>query len=131
MDTAHLEKLRRFSLTIAIALISVVAAGLTVSPKSDVTVLGIPFAVSRPSLLPLGLAIASLCSAVQFFYYGHMLGVSPHRKRRTTLNALTVNPDTDPKPSLAEKLFVGKGYIQLYGTLGSCRRTHLLTMRQP
>lgn len=99
MDSQHLEKLRRFCLTVALALITVLAAGLTLTPRERIPIFGVPLAISRPALLPLGLAIASLCSAARFYYYGHMIGTSPHRKRRDFLDQLFVESRQVSKPS--------------------------------
>ncbi len=93
MDQEHIEKLRRFSLGMALALITFVAAGLTINPNARIPIFGVPFAISRPTLLPFGVAIASFFSAVRFTYYGLMLGTSPYRKRRDLIDKLLVHAD--------------------------------------
>jgi hypothetical protein len=57
-------------------------------------VFGVPFLVKRPTLLPIGLALASFCAGVRFYYYALMLGTSPYRKRRDLVDTLLVYSDT-------------------------------------
>lgn len=93
LDDVHLEKLRRFALTAALALITYTAAGIIIEPHEPIRVLGVSFLVSRPNLLPVGLALASLCAAARFYYYGLMLGPSPYRRRRDLIDGLMVHSD--------------------------------------
>ena len=60
-------------------------------PDSNISVVGLTFKVSRPSLLPIGLVIASLYAMVRFYYYGFMLKKSPYRVRRDILDSLYCN----------------------------------------
>jgi hypothetical protein len=98
MDETHREKLRRFSLAMALALLTFLAADLTIYPNARVPILGVPFIISRPALLPFGVAIASFFSAVRFTYYGLMLETSPYRKRRDLIDNLLVHSDERIRP---------------------------------
>jgi hypothetical protein len=118
MDPEHLEKLRRFSLTVALALITVLAAGLTLPPNERIPLFGVPLAISRPTLLPLGFAIASFLSAIRFYYYGHMIGISPHHRRRELLDQLYVNHESLRRRSRTldgEVPFRGRDVSMWYG----------------
>lgn len=57
-------------------------------PDANICFLGLPFKVSRPGLLPIGLIIASLCAIGRFYYYGFMLKKSPYRVRRDILDSM-------------------------------------------
>jgi hypothetical protein len=92
MDT-DLEKIRRFSLTAALVLITYVVAGIRVEPNARVSPLGIPFVVGRSDLLPIGIALACFFSMLRFVYYGHMLGTSSYRRRRDLIDGLLVHSD--------------------------------------
>jgi len=91
MDDAHLGRLRGFALVVGLLLITYESAGIIVEPH--ITAFGLSFRVSRPNLFPIGLAIASLCSALRFYYYGLTLGTSPHRRRRDLIDGLMVHFD--------------------------------------
>jgi len=93
-----LGRLRRFGLAAGLLLITYVAAGVTVDPNTRISAFGVPFSVSRPNLLPVGLALASLYGAVRFYYYGYMLATSPRRKRRDLIDGLLVGGDEYGKP---------------------------------
>jgi hypothetical protein len=60
-------------------------------PDSNISVVGLTFKVSRPSLLPIGLVIASFYAMFRFYYYGFMLKKSPYRVRRDILDNLYCN----------------------------------------
>ena len=89
----NLEKIRRFSLTAALVLITYVIAVVRVEPNARISALGIPFVVGRSDWLPIGVALACIFSMLRFLYYGHMLGNSPYRRRRTLIDGLLVNAD--------------------------------------
>ena len=86
-----MEKLRRFSLVVALIMLTYSLAGITMPPDSIISVVGLTFKVSRPGLLPVGLVIASLYAMVRFYYYGFMLKKSPYRVRRDILDSLYCN----------------------------------------
>ena len=88
MHEPDLEKLRRFSLMVALIVLTYSLAGITMVPDSNISVVGLTFKVSRPSLLPIGLVIASLYVMIRFYYYGFMLKKSPYRIRRDILDNL-------------------------------------------
>lgn len=98
MDDTSLGKLRRFALTGGLLLITYVAAGISVEPDAHIPVFGVPVRVSRPDLLPIGLALVSLCGALRFYYYAIMLAASPRRKRRDLMDSLTVHGDEYHRP---------------------------------
>ncbi|MCK9392168.1 MAG: hypothetical protein M0Q01_11460 [Syntrophales bacterium] len=83
-----LEKIRRFALGTGLILIAYVAAGVDLEAGAKVSMLGIPFIIQRPELLPAGLILASVYGLFRFYYYGFMLGTSPHRHRKNVLHKL-------------------------------------------
>lgn len=83
-----IEKLRRFSLAIALIILTYSVAGISLEPNSSISLIGLTFRVLRPDLLPIGLIIASIYSTTSFYYYGFMLKKSPYRVRRDVLNGL-------------------------------------------
>ena len=86
--TPDIERLRRFSLVIALILISYAAAGVDLERGAKVLVFGLPFVIRRPELLPLGLMLASAYALARFYYYGLMLSHSPQRRRKDLLHKL-------------------------------------------
>ncbi|MEN6488184.1 MAG: hypothetical protein ABFD66_04765 [Smithella sp.] len=88
MHELDLEKLRRFSLVVALILLTYSLAGIKMIPDANICFSGLPFKVSRPGLLPIGLIIASLCAIGRFYYYGFMLKKSPYRVRRDILDSM-------------------------------------------
>jgi len=91
MNEPDIEKLRRFSLVVALIILTYSLAGITLLPDVNVSIVGLTFKVSRPSLLPIGLVVASLYALVRFYYYGFMLKKSPYRVRRNILDNLYCN----------------------------------------
>lgn len=83
-----IEKLRRFSLVAALALIFYSAAGISLEPGAKASVLGIPFIIKNPDLLLVGFLLASTYGLVRFYYYAIMLNDSPHRNRKDLLHKL-------------------------------------------
>lgn len=88
MREPDLEKLRRFSLTIALIVLTYAVAGISLEAESKLSVSGLSFKVTRPELLPIGLVLASLYGLVRFYYYGFMLHKSPFRIRREIIDGL-------------------------------------------
>lgn len=86
--TPDTERLRRFALAVGLILIAYVAAGVELEAGATISVLGLPFVVRTPELLPLGLMLASAYGLVRFFYYGFMLGLSPQQHRKDLLRKL-------------------------------------------
>jgi len=74
-----LEKLRRFSLTTGVLLISYVVAGF--KPKPDVSTPFGNFAIERTDLVPIGLVLASVGGLLRFWYYAPMVRLAPWRRR--------------------------------------------------
>ncbi len=83
-----LERLRRLALIAALLLISYSAAGIRLEPAAKVSLLGVPFVISTPYLLPLGLILISCYGLLRFYYYGFMLSTSPYRNRADLLRRL-------------------------------------------
>lgn len=77
-----LQKLRRFALAIALVLISYSLAGVSLKADETIRPLGLPFSVGSPQYLGIGLMLASLYSAIRFYYYGILFGQSPRQHRR-------------------------------------------------
>ncbi len=85
MPLTNLERLRRFALTIALVLLTFSLAGVELEADARVTPFGLPFRISRPDLLPVGLMVAAFYAMGRFYYYGMMLGPSPYASRRELL----------------------------------------------
>jgi hypothetical protein len=92
-DGTHLEKLRRFGLTTGLVLLTYVLAGIRVEPNARVSPLGFDFEIMRPDMLPIGLAVAAFAAMVRFYYFGHLLGTSPYRRRRDLVDGLIAHHD--------------------------------------
>ncbi|MGD9578705.1 MAG: hypothetical protein AB7Y74_10680 [Syntrophorhabdus sp.] len=88
MHEPDIEKLRRFSLIVALIILTYSIAGISLVPNAGISVIGLTFKVSRPGLLPVGLAIASVYALIRFYYYGFMLKKSPYRARRNVIDSL-------------------------------------------
>ena len=88
MHEPDMEKLRRFSLVVALITLTYSLAGISLTPNAGISVMGLTFKVSKPSLLPIGLVTASFYAMFRFYYYGFMLKKSPCRVRRELLNSL-------------------------------------------
>jgi hypothetical protein len=88
MREPDLEKLRRFSLTVALLILTYSVASISLEPNSGISIIGLTFKVSRPDLLPIGLIVASIYGTISFYYYGFMLKKSPYRVRRGVLDGL-------------------------------------------
>lgn len=86
--TPDIERLRKFSLLLALVLIGYVAAGVELQPGTHISVLGVSFVVRRPEFLPLVLILGSCYGLARYFYYGLMLNNSPHRRRKDILEKL-------------------------------------------
>jgi len=83
-----LEKLRRFSLTVALLILTYSVAGISLEPNSGISIIGLAFKVSQPDWLPIGLIVASIYGTISFYYYGFLLKKSPYRVRRGVLDGL-------------------------------------------
>jgi hypothetical protein len=86
--TPDIERLRKFSLLSALVLIGYVAAGVQLQPGAQISVLGVPFIISRPEFLPLALILTSCYGLIRWFYYAMMLNHSPHRRRKDLLEKM-------------------------------------------
>ena len=63
LTVPDLERLRRFALAIGLVTLTYGVAGISLTAGATVSPFGIPFTISRPDFLPVGLAIASLYAA--------------------------------------------------------------------
>jgi hypothetical protein len=88
MCEPDIEKLRRFSLVVALITLTYSVAGISLVPDPGISVIGLTFKVSRPNLLPIGLVLASIYAVIRFYYYGFMLKKSPYRFRRNIIDNL-------------------------------------------
>lgn len=86
---ADIERLRKFALVAALALLGYIASGVTLEAGAKVLILGIPFVISKPEMLPLILILASFYGLARYFYYGVMLNKTPYRRRNDLLKELT------------------------------------------
>ena len=88
MVLPNLEKLRRFTFGTGLILLAYFAAGVDLEPGAKISILGIPSIIRRPELLSTSLIVASVYALFRFYYYGFMLGHSPHSCRRNVLHKL-------------------------------------------
>ncbi len=82
MDTTDLQKLRRFSLTVAVVLATLVLADVKLDTPVRVAPLGIPMTIERPDLLTVGLLLVAFYTSVRYIYFGMLVHASPMRVRR-------------------------------------------------
>jgi hypothetical protein len=80
--------MRRFSLAMGLLLVGYSIAGISLEPDPAVSLLGIPFRLSRPQLLPYVLAAATLYGLLRYYYYCILLTRTPYSVRRDLLNRL-------------------------------------------
>src|SRR2546425_7793034 len=88
MNQKQRSSTRRFALAFGVLIVTWMAAGVTLDQSAPITVLGIPFRVQKPELLPIGFVLAALYFALRYYYYAMMLGPTPYRVRRDLLNRL-------------------------------------------
>jgi hypothetical protein len=88
MHNIEIEKIRRFSLIIALIILTYSIAGISLAPNTNIFIIGLSFKISRPDWLLIGLVIASFCTMIRFYYYGFMLKKSPYRIRRDIIDNL-------------------------------------------
>lgn len=95
MNPPDLDKLRRFSLTTALILITYVSAGVDVDTIHAVSILGLPLMIRRPNLIIIGLIIASLYGTARYWYYAFLHKPSPRKRRRRFLKNFTPSGQPD------------------------------------
>ena len=71
-----LDKARRFALVVGLLLITY-ATAIEFDASRTINPLGLPFKVVKPELLPIGLVLASVFSALRFAYYGYLATPNP------------------------------------------------------
>lgn len=81
------SRIRRFALIVGLLLLAYDLTGLTLDSKSF-KLFNVPLKVDRTDFLPVVLVLFSLYGTVRFHYYAMMLGTSPYRRRRDTLDSL-------------------------------------------
>jgi hypothetical protein len=91
-----LGKLRVFSLTVALVLITLSLAGVRLESPAKVQPLGVPLTVDQPELLSIGLVLASVYSVLRFIYFGLLVQPSPIRARSRLLLGSRANTSTTP-----------------------------------
>lgn len=92
----NIGRLRVFSLTMALILITFALAGVTFDTPAKVQPLGIPLVITRPELLTIALVFASAFSALRFLYFAMLVQPSPIRARRRLLLGSRVDTGTAP-----------------------------------
>ena len=100
MEKSDLERLRRFSLTVALIILTYSLAGIVPKTQPDISLIGLKFTVSRVNWLPIGLVIASIYATIRFYYYGFMLNRSPYGVRRDALDHMYCD---EPEYTIHEK----------------------------
>jgi hypothetical protein len=88
MHVPDIDKLRRFSLVVALIILTYSIAGISLIPDRDLFIMGFPFKILRPDLLPIGLIMASIYTMIRFYFYGFMLRKSPYCVRRDVIDNL-------------------------------------------
>lgn len=88
-----LEKLRRFTLAVALVLITYSFAGVKPITTGPVRLLGIPFSIDAIEWLPVGLWLACLFSGIRFLYYSVALTEPPWRVRGAALGLVDLDSD--------------------------------------
>lgn len=99
MPDPEISRLRRFCLGLALVVLTWGLAGVSLDPDAHIQPFGLPFRISRPDLLPLGLALGALYAMARYYYYALMLGPSPYRRRRDLLNHLVPEGGKRPVPT--------------------------------
>lgn len=94
MHLPDLDRLRRLPLATGVILLTWSLAGVTLDSPSRVVPLGIPLVITRPELLPAGLALAAFYGAIRYHYYALMLALSPFRSRQDILDQLSSGKST-------------------------------------
>jgi hypothetical protein len=88
MSSSELDRLRKLPLASAVILLTWSLAGISFVMPTHMDFVGIPILITRPELLPVGLAVTSLYGAAKYHYYATMLASSPYRRRRDILDQL-------------------------------------------
>ncbi len=88
MTYYDIDRLRRLPLTTGLLLLTWSAAAVSIVAPANVQILGLPFSIGRPELLPIGLAVAAVYGGLRYYYYAMMLELSPYRRRRDLLDGL-------------------------------------------
>jgi len=87
-------RLRRFSLTFGLLLVTFSLAGVGIDSPAKISPLGIPLVLRRPDLLGIGLILASIYGLLRYWYYGILLGLSPRRARKRLYNGTLIDGAT-------------------------------------
>lgn len=85
MNPPNIEKLRRFSLTTALILITYVSVGLNIDTLQAIALFGVPIRIARPSLVIVGVMIAAAYGTVRYVYYAFFHRRSPRKSRKRFL----------------------------------------------
>ena len=109
MNREDLTRLRRFAIAAGLALLTYVAAGVSIAPQAQISTFGIQFQVRRPELLPIALVLASVYATVRFYYFAMMLGTSPYRLRRDILDSLYAQ---DPRKPSRVPMYFGPSHFE-------------------
>ena len=90
MDT-YIEKLRRFSLTFGLFLLTYSIAGVKLTTPINISPFGISFTIERPELLGYGLVIGTVYGAIRYFYYALLISLPPAEARKKLLSGKLIN----------------------------------------
>lgn len=82
------QSVRRFSLTLGLVLLSYSIAGISLRPDTEINVLGLPFQINHPQLLPYVLLATTVYGALRYYFYCILLAKTPYSIRRETLDRL-------------------------------------------
>lgn len=115
MHEPDLEKLRRLSLVVGLIVLTYSFAGISIDQKSIISIVGIPFNVAKPQMLPFGLIIVSLYGIISFYYYGFLLKKSPYCVRRDIIDDLIA---LEPKYLFGKKVPMYFGPVEFETTIG-------------
>jgi len=90
MDT-YIEKLRRFSLTFGLILLTYSIAGIKLTTPINISPFGISFTIERPELLGYGLVIGTIYGAIRYFYYALLISLPSAEARKKLLSGKLIN----------------------------------------
>jgi hypothetical protein len=90
------ERIRVFSLTVALILLTYSAAGFQMQAPANVTPLGIPLTIRRPELLPIALVVSAIYSTMRYVYFGMLVQPSPIRARKRLMSGSRADTTTTP-----------------------------------
>lgn len=76
-----IPRLRRFALVIGLLLVVFAVAGVKLKSPTEIHPLGIPFEITRPYLLDIGLIASAVYAASRYWYYAMLVSLWPREVR--------------------------------------------------